>query len=601
VVTLAQLRAINPAALTAAATELMGLNHAFNAALDGAHQEVTLAMEHWQGDGAAAAATRSAADHVTGSHLGTAVDAQIDALNDAGASLGSARQTVLDIANDALHSGCTLDDEGHVRAPDMGGILLLQVLAEEKARTFEARLVAAMHTFDELDAKAAAALQAATDAVADLVRKPEGAPPSDRAASFISGQEPIPADPKAFHDLWVTLTPAEKDALWRHDQYLGNHDGMPAVDRDHYNRVKLADESARAAAAQVQVDQLTQQHPDWARGDHIPHNEPGARFRDVDDYNLWKRDYDDAENRAKNLSDLRAVNQTLTRRDTMLLLLDTQTGGMAHAAVAVGNPDAAQHISVTAPGLNTTVGGSLDSMVQEADNLNATAERELKRYGRRGETVATVAWIGADLPQIDKGGNLDKLAGAVEVAGDGLAKAGAPSLAHFYDGLGAAHEGPKPQITAVGHSYGSLMTGLALQQPGSYPVTDLVVYGSPGLDTGYKPWDNALDKLHLEPGHAFEMTAHDDPVANLNGFGLSPGYTPGFTDMDTSATTTPDGVARDGASGHAEYARNGSNGELRTSGYNTAVVIGGLPDKVVQGAPAWQTAGFDLEKWLVHR
>jgi hypothetical protein len=128
-----------------------------------------------------------------------------------------------------------------------------------------------------------------------------------------------------------------------------------------------------------------------------------------------------------------------------------------------------------------------------------------------------------------------------------------------------------------------------------------VVYGSPGLDTGYKPWDNALGKLHLASGHALEMTAHDDPVANLNGFGLSPGYTPGFTDMETGATTTPDGVPRDGASGHAEYARDGANGQLRTSGYNAAVVVAGLPEKVVQGAPAWQTAGFDLERWLAHR
>jgi len=275
---------------------------------------------------------------------------------------------------------------------------------------------------------------------------------------------------------------------------------MPAVDRDHYNQVKLADETTRAAAAQAQVDQLTQQHPDWAKGDNVPHNEPGARFKDVDDYNLWKGKYDNAKNGAKNLSDLQAVNETLAKHpERLLLVLDSQSGAMVHAAVSVGNPDTAQHVSVTAGGLNTTVGGSLTSMAGEAQTLKSTAERELKLNGRAGETVATVAWIGADLPQIDKGGNLDKLAGAVEVAGDDLPKAGAPSLARFYDGLRAAHDGAPPQLTAVGHSYGSLMTGLALQQPGSHPVTDLVVYGSPGLDTGYAPAQNALDKLHLAP------------------------------------------------------------------------------------------------------
>ncbi len=144
------------------------------------------------------------------------------------------------------------------------------------------------------------------------------------------------------------------------------------------------------------------------------------------------------------------------------------------------------------------------------------------------------------------------------------------------------------------------MIGLALQQPGSHPVTDLVVYGSPGLDTGYAPWENALDKLHLVPGHAFEMTAHGDPVANLNSFGLSPGYTPGFTDMSTGATTTPDGVSRDGSTGHSEYARTGDKGDLRTSGYNAAVVVAGLPDKVVHGSQAWQSAITDLAHWLAH-
>jgi len=476
------------------------------------------------------------------------------------------------------------------------------MVADEKARAFEARLVAALNTFDELDAHAATALTAATDAVGDLVRKPEGTPPSGRVADLLSGKQPIPTDPKAFHDLWSTLTPAEKDALWQHDQYLGNHDGMPAVDRDHYNQVKLADESTRAAAAQAQLDQLTQQHTDWARGDNIPHNDPGARFKDVDDYNLWKRAYDDAKNRAQNLPDLRAVNETLAKNpETMLMLLDTQSGGMAHAAVAVGNPDTAQHVSVTAGGLNTTVGGSLKSMVGEAESLQTTARSELKRYGRAGETVSTVAWIGADLPQVDKGGIMDRAAGGWQVATDDLAKAGAPSLARFYGGLGAAHDGAKPQITAVGHSYGSLMTGLALQQPGSHPVTDLVVYGSPGLDTGHAPSETALDELHVGPGHAFQMTAHGDPVANLNQFGPSPGYTPGFTDMGTDATTTPDGVPRDGATGHSEYARTGDNGELRTSGYNTAVVVAGLPDKVVHGNPAWQTAATDVLDWLAHR
>jgi hypothetical protein len=44
-------------------------------------------------------------------------------------------------------------------------------------------------------------------------------------------------------------------------------------------------------------------------------------------------------------------------------------------------------------------------------------------------------------------------------------------------------------------------------------------------------------------------------------------------------------VARDGASGHSEYPRFGGNGYLRTTGYNLAIITGGLagvPDLLVR-------------------
>lgn len=124
--------------------------------------------------------------------------------------------------------------------------------------------------------------------------------------------QPLPDDPNQFHDLWEKLTPEEKDWLYQQDHSIGNHDGMPAVDRDHYNRLALADELKRAGAAAAQADALKNQHADWAEGKNIPEpNKPGAIFQDRLDYEAWQRQYDNARNQSKYLPDLQAVDKAV--------------------------------------------------------------------------------------------------------------------------------------------------------------------------------------------------------------------------------------------------------------------------------------------------
>lgn len=75
-----------------------------------------------------------------------------------------------------------------------------------------------------------------------------------------------------------------------------------------------------------------------------------------------------------------------------------------------------------------------------------------------------------------------------------------------------------------------------------------------------------------------------------------------FTHLDTDATTTGDGMPRQGSSEHSEYPRSGGIGELRTSGYNTAVVIAGLtdvPGQLVTGDSAIQSGGLVLLNQLI--
>lgn len=427
----------------------------------------------------------------------------------------------------------------------------------------------------------------------------------------------LPDDPKQFTQVWNSLTPAQKDREFQRNPMIGNHNGMPAVDRDHYNRLNLAGELSRAQAAAAQADALRAQHPDWAEGRNVPHpNEPGAIFDDRLAYEAWQRQYDAARDGARYLPDLQAVDKTVKASpDRKLMLLDTKNGKQARAAIAVGDPDTSTHVSVTAPGLNTTVHGAIAGMVSEATDARKEALRQLSLTpGHEHDTVSAIAWIGYDPPQVPGWDDIGKsLAGGWGVSHDDVARAGAHDLAGFYDGIQAAHHGGPADLTAIGHSYGSLTTGLALQEPGDHGVSRALFYGSPGIEASNP------QQLHLQPGHVFTMETTDDPIqwtydgpaiahdvapflpppfrdlaesvlgaADASGaghFGPNPATNPNFTHLATGAATVPDGhggtIILQDAHGHSDYPRFPDNGGTRTTNYNIAAVLAGLGDKAV--------------------
>ncbi|RZL82528.1 MAG: hypothetical protein EOP32_11260, partial [Rhodococcus sp. (in: high G+C Gram-positive bacteria)] len=311
---------------------------------------------------------------------------------------------------------------------------------------------------------------------------------------------------------------------------------------------------------------------------------PDAQRREVierhpEDAALWY-----AEQKLRDLGDLEKLVRD--HPDGRLMLLDLQSGERTMAAFALGDPDTADRISVTTPGIDTTV-ASLGGMTEEAKALKSETERQLDIAGRTDETVSTIAWLGYQPPTTTGPGNydvpfLDQNLGRgwlVDSWQSDRATAGAPKLASFYDGLDVASQKPDPHITALGHSYGSYTQGLALQDPRpGQPVDDAVFYGSPGFHA------NDESDLGLAPGHGFVMRAYDDPIAVVDGFGRL-GPDPVQTDLEQLSVreaTTPDGVRREDADGHSEYPRPSGTGELRTSGYNMAVIVAGLPDLAVR-------------------
>lgn len=434
--------------------------------------------------------------------------------------------------------------------------------------------------------------------------------------------QPPPDDPKQFADYWRSLSKEQKDYLYNQNHNIGNHPGMPAGDdqypaADYYNKLNLADQLKNAEAAQARVDALRAQHPDWAAGENIPRN-----IGDAQQYAAWQRQFNDAKNGSKYLPDLQAVNKAVFESpDRKLMLLDTQSGRQARAAIAVGDPDSATHVSVTAPGLNTTVHDAIGGMTSEATNLQRQALSQLSLVpGHEHDTVSAIAWIGYDPPQVPGTDEIGaSLVGGYEVSHDDVAKAGAIDLSRFYDSITAVHQGPL-DLTAIGHSYGSLTTGLALQEPGNHGVDNAIFYGSPGIEA------TTPQQLGLQPGHVFTMETPDDPiqwaydgpkiahevapflppplnalaegglgVADLTGagqFGPNPATNPNFTHMETGAVSIPDGrggmLNLDAAHGHSDYPRPGTTigpdglAVPRTTTYNIAAVVAGLDGNVIE-------------------
>jgi hypothetical protein len=444
--------------------------------------------------------------------------------------------------------------------------------SEVAAGMLQTRLNSIVAESNSVDVELASALSVGGAPVATL-------PSPGLADAPLDGS--LPGDPTQFRDHWVRLSAAQRDELFRRDPAIGNHPGMPAGSAtdpgsDHYNRRHLA---AALAAARASGSQ--------------------------------------------HLADFEELHAQLAGHpDRKLMLFDPGSGQRVHAAIAVGDPDTAEHVSVTTPGLNTTVAATMAGMVSEATSLRREALRQLSREalrqlsragGRAEQEVAAIAWIGYDTPQVrlpDDPADLPAVArGLYQVSHDDAAKAGAADLARFYDGIVAARGGAPLNLTAIGHSYGSLTTGLALQQPGRHGVDAAIFYGSPGVEAATPA------QLGLASGRVFTMATPDDPIrwvydgppiarvmaqvipgtvddallgaadlSRAGHFGPDPATNPNFVHLETGPVRAPDGWQLEGAAGHSQYPEPGRAGLPRTTGYNIAAVVAGLPHNVIERA-----------------
>ncbi|RKN14321.1 hypothetical protein D7147_29015 [Micromonospora musae] len=205
--------------------------------------------------------------------------------------------------------------------------------------------------------------------------------------------------------------------------------------------------------------------------------------------------------------------------------------GDGRAVEVLGDLDTADRIAVLVPGVGTTLPDfdrGLGGIARRALAGQARALHEAVRAADPGARVAVLAWLGYDAPD-----------GVLAAAGPAPAHRGAAALRATLRGLAAQH--PSATVTVVGHSYGALVAGLAVDHAPAQ-VTDVVTLG--GVGTGV---DRAAG---LGPGRRiWAAEAPDDwirrvPPVRLPGLGH--GRRPADPDFGARALPAADVHGHDG-------------------------------------------------------
>jgi Alpha/beta hydrolase len=173
-----------------------------------------------------------------------------------------------------------------------------------------------------------------------------------------------------------------------------------------------------------------------------------------------------AERAATRDGDSQLAGALATMRAQHVLFFDPDGQGVA--AIVIGNLATAKRVAILVPGSDTTLatffsrgsaspGGGAEALAAEARRLDP---------GQRGDQrLAIIAWLGYPAPAM--------LSPGVMTSGD--ASQGAQALRPLVTAL--AEHGD--QVALLCHSYGSVVCGLAAPH---LPVTDIAVFGSPGMD-----------------------------------------------------------------------------------------------------------------------
>lgn len=252
-------------------------------------------------------------------------------------------------------------------------------------------------------------------------------------------------------------------------QLVGNLEGVPYSLRDYSNRSFLA--SSIAA-----LDETT-----------------GGRSQEID-----------AGNR---LRMLQKVSSALVTEPGAAprSLLSLDIAGSGTAAIAIGDIESADVVTVLVPGMFYSVDGQVAAWATAAQNVYDEQRAWVGRTpSLEGTTIATVAWIGYEAPSLVNFVTLD------------LAYKGRDALARTVDGLHELRGADQPYLSVVAHSYGSTATMMALTDLGMQ-VDAVTLIGSPGSAA------QQVGDLGVPGDNVYVGEAAWDQVKDSAFFGSDPG------------------------------------------------------------------------------
>lgn len=367
-------------------------------------------------------------------------------LSEFAVGLGRAKALLTTAVGAARSVGLVVDADGGVG----GGAGLDRGAREAAVRQSLAALRAALAAAARSDATAAARLTELATVAATTAPLEPAADPAGAGQSMPACGTP-PAEVRRW---WDALSPAQRRWLAvLEPQTVGALDGVPTAFRDLANRLLL--DTRRA-----QLDERIA----GADGGEL------RRLREL------RTGLDALADRLADAAGPRAY------------LMSLQLGEEGRAVVALGDPDRADNVLTHVPGMTAdleSLGGELRRAAQVADRAQQLAPQE---------STSAVLWLDYDAPDF-----LDEAAGAAR------AEAGAETLRRFQEGLRASHDGPPAHQTVLGHSYGSLVVGVAAAGTGL--AADSVVFlGSPGVGV------DAAAELSLPPGQIWSATSRSDVI-----------------------------------------------------------------------------------------
>lgn len=344
------------------------------------------------------------------------------------------------------------------------------------------------------------------------------------------------SDVYAIAAAFAELSGAQRDVLIQsYPAQIGSLDGAPLEMRFAANRILVADALGDLAAQRDELIARIAELSDDGWRSNLADAAPWSELSDL------QRELDFV---SKKLATVQYLAADLEDRQILLF----ESFGDGRIAEVFGDLADAKHVAFVVPGITNDLADYTSGLRKMANDL-------FDQSSRRGGEVAVISWLGYNPPDSPADG-----------AFPAEAYGAAADLRRSVDGIRPFSH--PVNVTVVGHSYGSAVTGRAVRDEGML-LTDIVLVGSPGIALDV----NHRDDLGTGVGQVWVAEAPKDFVPDLP---FTHGPNPADDDWGALVFET-NAPARPRVEGHSDYFLKRSE-SLR----NIARIIRGEDEKVTR-------------------